>query len=140
MTDAEETSRPVDTMSGSDALLWTISADPVMRPTIVALMVLGGKPDWEEVRARVAELTEAVPRLRARAVTRAPGRGRPRFVPDMAFALDMHLRHIRLPENGVFRDIIDLAQAMATAASTRRCRSGKPSSSRSRTSMVPSSS
>ncbi len=102
-------------MSGSDALLWTISADPVMRPTIVALMVLGGKPDWPEVRARVAELTEAVPRLRARAVTRAPGRGRPQFVPDETFALDMHLRHIRLPETGVFRDIIDMAQTMATS-------------------------
>ena len=30
----------VDTMSGSDALLWTISGDPVMRPTIVALLML----------------------------------------------------------------------------------------------------
>ena len=34
----------VDTMSGSDALLWTISGDPVMRPTIVALMVLDRAP------------------------------------------------------------------------------------------------
>ena len=32
-----------DTMSGSDALLWTIGADPVMRPTIVAIMVLDGR-------------------------------------------------------------------------------------------------
>ena len=38
-------------MSGSDALLWTISADPVMRPTIVALVVLDRTPDWAEVRA-----------------------------------------------------------------------------------------
>ena len=61
MAEAEKRSRTVDTMSGSDALLWTISADPVMRPTIVALMVLDGKPDWAEVRARVTDLTEAVP-------------------------------------------------------------------------------
>ncbi len=102
-------------MSGSDALLWTISADPVMRPTIVALMVLDGKPDWAEVRARVMELTEAVPRLRSRAVTRAPGRGRPQFMPDENFALDMHLRRMRLPEHGVLRDVIDMAQTMATS-------------------------
>ena len=115
MAEAEKGSRAVDTMSGSDALLWTISADPVMRPTIVALMVLDGKPDWAEVRARVADLTEAVPRLRSRAVTRAPGRGRPQFVLDENFALDMHLRHMRLPELGVLRDILDMAQTMATS-------------------------
>ena len=115
MAEAEKSSRAVDTMSGSDALLWTIGADPVMRPTIVALMVLDGKPEWAEVRARVAELTEAVPRLRSRAVTRAPGRGRPQFVLDETFALDMHLRHMRLPEFGVLRDVIDMAQTMATS-------------------------
>jgi diacylglycerol O-acyltransferase / wax synthase len=105
----------VDTMSGSDALLWTISSDPVMRPTIVALMVLDGKPDWVEVRARVSALTEAVPRLRSRAVTRAPGRGRPQFVLDKNFVLEMHLRHMRLPEHGGLRDVIDMAQTMATS-------------------------
>jgi WS/DGAT/MGAT family acyltransferase len=115
MPDTEKSSSDVDTMSGSDALLWTIGSDPVMRPTIVALMVLNGKPDWTEVRERVKGLTEAVPRLRSRAVTRAPGRGRPQFVPDEAFALDMHLRRFRLPEHGVLRDVIDMAQAMATS-------------------------
>jgi diacylglycerol O-acyltransferase len=33
---------------------------------------------------------------------------------DETFALDMHLRHMRLPEFGVFRDILDMAQTMAT--------------------------
>jgi WS/DGAT/MGAT family acyltransferase len=102
-------------MSGSDALLWSISADPVMRPTIVALMVLDGRPDWAEVRARVTELTEAVPRLRSCAVSRPLGRGRPQFVLDENFALDMHLRHIRLPEHGTLRDVFDMAQTMATS-------------------------
>lgn len=105
----------VDTMSGSDALLWTISSDPVMRPTIVALMILDGKPDWAEVKARVTTLTEAVPRLRSRAVTRAPGRGRPQFVLDEHFDLDLHLRHMQLPEHGGLRDVIDMAQTMATS-------------------------
>ncbi len=115
MSDAAERSRAVDTMSGSDALLWSISADPVMRPTIVALMVLAGKPDWAEVRARVTELTEAVPRLRSRAVGRRLGRGRPQFVEDENFALDMHLRRIRLPEPGILRDVFDMAQTMASS-------------------------
>ena len=53
----EWAARPADTMSGSDALLWTLSTDPVMRPTIVAVMVLAGAPAWGEVRARVGALT-----------------------------------------------------------------------------------
>ena len=103
-----------DTMSGSDALLWTISADPVMRPTIVAVLVLGGRPEWGEVRARVARLTRTVPRLRSRAAPRPPGLGRPQFVPDRDFDLTAHLRRMRLPEHGQLRDVLDLAQAMAT--------------------------
>ena len=105
----------IDTMSGSDALLWTISSDPVMRPTIVALMLLDGTPDWSEVRARVGGLTETVSRLRSRAITRAPGRGRPQFVVDGSFDLDTHLRRIRLPKHGGLRDVLDMAQTMATS-------------------------
>ncbi len=108
-----DTTKGVDTMSGSDALLWTISADPVMRPTIVALLVLDSTPDWAEVRARIASLTESVPRLRSRAVNR-PGRGRPQFVPDETFDLDVHLRRMRLPDHGGLRAVLDLAQTMAT--------------------------
>ena len=109
-----DTTKAVDTMSGSDALLWTISSDPVMRPTIVALLVFSSTPEWHEVRARVAALTEAVPRLRSTVVNRAPGRGRPRFVPDGAFDLDVHLRRMRLPDYSGLREVLDLAQTMAT--------------------------
>ena len=109
-----DTTNGIDTMSGSDALLWTISADPVMRPTIVALLVLDSTPDWAEVRARIASLTEFVPRLRSRAVNR-PGRGRPQFVPDETFDLDVHLRRMRLPDHGGLRAVLDLAQTMATS-------------------------
>ena len=109
-----DTNEGVDTMSGSDALLWTISSDPVMRPTIVAVLVFASTPEWAEVRARVATLTEAVPRLRSTVVNRAPGRGRPRFVPDGSFDLDVHLRRMRLPDHGGLREVLDLAQTMAT--------------------------
>ena len=111
---AERVAGPVDTMSGSDSLLWTLSADPVMRPTIVAVMVLGGAPAWREVRTRVSALTEVLPRLRSRAVARGPGRIRPQFVVDPSFDLDVHLRHVRLGESGGRRQLLDLAQTMAT--------------------------
>ena len=111
---ADPVARPIDTMSGSDSLLWTLSTDPVMRPTIVAVMVLAGAPAWSEVRTRVAALTEELPRLRSRAVARGPGRIRPQFVVDPSFDLDIHLRHVRLGAPGGRRQVLDLAQTMAT--------------------------
>jgi WS/DGAT/MGAT family acyltransferase len=101
-------------MSGSDALLWAIGTDPVLRPTVVALVVLASAPEWTEVRTRIGGLTESVPRLRARAVTRLPGRGRPQFVEDGGFELGDHVRRLRLPEPGGLRDVLDLAQSMAS--------------------------
>jgi WS/DGAT/MGAT family acyltransferase len=111
----EAAGRITDTMSGSDALLWTISTDPVMRPTIVAVMILAGTPAWGEVRTRVKALTEALPRLRSRAMSRGPGRIRPQFVVDPAFDLDLHLRRMRVAGVGDRRSVLDVAQAMATS-------------------------
>jgi WS/DGAT/MGAT family acyltransferase len=102
-------------MSGADALLWTISADPVMRPTIVALLVLERAPAWTEVRTRIDELTRRLPRLRARVARRGYRRLRPRFVTEDDFDLSTHVRRVRLPEGGDLRDVLDLAQAMATS-------------------------
>jgi diacylglycerol O-acyltransferase / wax synthase len=108
-----------DAMSGSDALLWTIGADPVLRPTVVALVVLESTPEWPAVRDRIRGLTESVPRLRARAVDRSPVGGmpgvwgRPQFVPDPAFDLGDHVHRLRLPEHAGLRDVLDIAQLMA---------------------------
>ncbi len=113
---AEPVNGTADTMSGSDALLWALGADPVLRPTIVALVVLASAPEWTEVRARIVGLTETVPRLRARAVTRFPGRGRPQFVEDDGFELRDHVRRLRLPQHAGTRDVLDLAQSMASGA------------------------
>ena len=34
---------------------------------------------------------------------------------DDAFDLDTHLRRMRLPEHGTLRDVLDMAQVMATS-------------------------
>jgi len=83
------------TMSDADSLLWTISRDPVLRPTIVVVATLDRAPAWEQVRARFDELTMQFPQLRARAVPRPFGFWRPRWVADEHFDLDLHLMHQR---------------------------------------------
>ncbi|MGD0311278.1 MAG: wax ester/triacylglycerol synthase domain-containing protein [Acidimicrobiales bacterium] len=101
-------------MSGSDALLWTVGRDPVLRPTIVAVLALDSAPCWTDVRVRVAALVDLVPRLRSRAKSRPLGRGRPQFVTDDRFDLDLHLRRMSLPVGSTFRGVLDLAQVMGT--------------------------
>ena len=111
---SENHTRVIDNMSGADALLWTIGRDPVLRPTVIAVMELDRSPRWPSVQDRFAALTEIVPRLRSHVVVRPLGPGRPRFVEDNRFELRFHLRRIVMPPEATFRDVLDMAQIMAT--------------------------
>ena len=50
-------------MSSTDTLLWTIGRDPVLRTTIIAVLVLDQAPRWEDVQERVHALTHILPRF-----------------------------------------------------------------------------
>jgi len=114
-SDARGSLRAVDTMSGSDALLWTIGADPVMRPTIVAVMVFDGKPEWAEVRERLHEAHRRGPPPAFTCRDPSPGPRATSVRDRQELRMEMHLRHIRLPEHGIRRDVFDMAQTMATS-------------------------
>ena len=92
----------VGEMSDSDAVLWTIGRDPVLRSPILAVMLLDEEPDWEVGLARVERLTVIEPRLRARAVAQPYGLGNPQWVDDGRFDLAHHVHpvsytHLTLP-------------------------------------------
>jgi diacylglycerol O-acyltransferase len=107
---------PETAMSDSDALLWTIGRDPVLRTTICAVLVLDCPPDWEELRKRFAALAEDVPKLRSHVVGPGIGQRRPRWVADRTFDLDLHLHRVSAAPPGDLRTVLDLAQGMATMA------------------------
>jgi hypothetical protein len=86
----DERVRAVDTMSGSDALLWTVGRDPVVGPTVGAVTAPDRVPGLADVRDRAAALVDIVPRLRSRAKSRPLGR-RPQFVTDDRFDLVPYL-------------------------------------------------
>jgi WS/DGAT/MGAT family acyltransferase len=100
--------RPVR-MSPSDAVLWRIEQDPILRSTITAIGILDRAPDWDGVRAKVLRATELLPRLRQRVVDPAVPGDVPRWLDDAAFDLDYHLRRVRVPDPGSRRDLLDLA-------------------------------
>ena len=103
-------------LSDSDALLWTINRDPVLRNTITAVVLLDRAPDFEILAKRLDALTREVPRLRSRVVTRARGWGPPWWREDPHFELDLHLHHVVAPAPATLRTALDAAQVLATTS------------------------
>jgi WS/DGAT/MGAT family acyltransferase len=108
-------------MSPSDAVLWDIEHDPILRSTIVGVSVLDRAPSWERLVERMERVSRLLPRLRERVVEPPLGIGPPRWVVDEHFDLSYHLRRARCPAPGDFRALLDLAQP-AAMADFDRCR------------------
>ncbi|MFM8973382.1 MAG: wax ester/triacylglycerol synthase domain-containing protein, partial [Actinomycetota bacterium] len=106
-------------MSDEDALMWNIEKDPVLRSTIVAVGVFDSVPDWDRLRRRVDRGTRLIPRLRQRVQSPPLRLGPPRWSTEPAFDLDYHLRRVRLPGPGTWRELLDAIQPIAAAGFDR---------------------
>jgi diacylglycerol O-acyltransferase / wax synthase len=106
-------------MAPSDAVLWDIEDDPVLRSTIVAVALLDRAPDWDRLGARLEQVSCQLPRLRERVVDPPLGIGPPRWVVDDDFDLSYHLRRVRCPSPGDLRAVLDMAQPIAMSGFDR---------------------
>ncbi|HVT78580.1 MAG TPA: wax ester/triacylglycerol synthase domain-containing protein, partial [Acidimicrobiales bacterium] len=97
-----------DRMSDSDALMWGIEKDPLLRSTIVAVAILDQAPDRERLIERIHRSTLLIPRLRQHAVQSSLSAAPPRWVFDPNFDLNYHLRFLKAPGNGTMRELLDL--------------------------------
>ncbi len=105
-------------LGASDAVLWDIEKDPVLRSTITAVALLDGEPDWGRLVRRLEHGTTLVPRLRQRIVVPPLRLGPPQWVEDARFDLDYHLRRVRAPRSGgedPLRPALDVAEPLAMA-------------------------
>lgn len=100
-------------MEPSDAVLWDVESDPLLRSTITAIAILDRSPDWDRLRRRFDHASRLIPRLRQRAVVPPMRIGPPRWVVDGDFDLDYHLRRVTVPPPGSLRAVLDLAQPWA---------------------------
>jgi diacylglycerol O-acyltransferase / wax synthase len=101
------------TMNASDAVLWDIEKDPILRSTITAVGLFDKAPDWERLVERFRVASSLIPRLTERVVVPPMRIGPPRWVPDADFDLTYHLRRARVPEPGDLRAVLDLTQPIA---------------------------
>lgn len=83
-------------MSESDALLWHIERDPVLRSTVTSVWLFASPLDRARVDEVVDRMLSALPRLCQRVVDDVPGVGTPRWEPDPTMDLGLHYRWIRL--------------------------------------------
>src|SRR2546428_6439099 len=87
-------------LSDTEALMWSIERDPVLRATFLTVSFLDRPPDVAHFRRRMAHVAARIPRLRQR----IDGR---QWVDDPDFDLDYHVRHIALPPPGTERHLLD---------------------------------
>ncbi|MBI4935443.1 MAG: DUF1298 domain-containing protein [Actinobacteria bacterium] len=100
-------------LSQNDTIMWMVEADPLLRSTIMGIIVLAGAPEWDRLEARVERVTHQVAALRERV---APVPLHPttlQWIRDPDFDLGYHLRHIRLPEGSDQQDVLDWARTQA---------------------------
>lgn len=103
-------------MSDSDALLWNNERDPMLRSTIVALMLLDAAPDPGRAARAIERSLARIPRLRQRVALDPLAVAPPRWESDPHFDLAYHVRRVRAPGAGRLRDLFDLVEPIAMQA------------------------
>ena len=99
-------------MSESDALIWRVERNPLLRSTIVGVWMLDAAPTRQRMDATVARALDRLPRLRQRVIDDPVTT--PRWENDPYFDLDAHYSWARLPGKKVRRrDVLDFAARMA---------------------------
>ncbi len=100
-------------MSDSDALMWTIEKDPMLRSTITAVALLDRAPDRDRLRVLVDRGSRLVPRMRQRVRSNPMSVAPPRWEVDPHFDLDFHLRWVGAGGDRSLRSVLDLAEPIA---------------------------
>jgi WS/DGAT/MGAT family acyltransferase len=105
-------------MSDSDALMWNIEKDPLLRSTIVTVLFFDRAPDWDTLVARIERGSWLIPRMRQRVATPLLRIGPPHWSADPNFDLMYHLRRVRVCEP-TDDAVLDLARNAAMAGFDR---------------------
>ncbi len=105
-----------DWMSESDALMWHMERDPLLRSTITSVWVLDRAPDPERFRAALEHAVAEIPRMRQRVVADRAGIAPPKWEFDALFDPTYHIRSGRIGGAGSLRDLLDHAAPLAGQA------------------------
>mgnify|MGYP000906105718 FL=1 len=103
-------------LSGWDFATWRMATDdPVMRSTMIGLLVLDSSPDWDVMKQRFERATRLAPILRSRVVEGPIGLQTPRLVVDPDFDLSFHMRRFSMPKGSTWADVLEDARRQSMA-------------------------
>jgi len=112
----DETLTGARRMGGWDFATWRMASDdPVMRSTILGVLVLDKSPDWDALTERYERATRLAPVLRSKVVEGPTGLETPRVVVDGNFDLSFHMRRFGMPEGSTWSDVLDEARRQSMA-------------------------
>lgn len=97
-------------MRESDAFSWYMERDPLLRSTVVAVMMFDRAPDHRIVLARLERASRIVPGLRHHLVEPPLRLAPPRWVVDASFDLTWHVRRVAAPTPGTMATVLELAR------------------------------
>jgi len=112
----DETIKEARRLGGWDFATWRMATDdPVMRSTILGMLVLESNPDWAKMCERYERATRLAPVLRSVVVEGPTGLETPRVVVDPNFDLSFHMRRFRMPEASTWDDVLEEARRQSMA-------------------------
>jgi diacylglycerol O-acyltransferase / wax synthase len=97
-------------MRESDAFSWYMERDPLLRSTVVAVLMFDRAPDHRRVLERLERASRVVPGLRHHLVEPPLHLTTPRWVVDASFDLSWHVRRVEVPEPRTFGAVLELAR------------------------------
>ncbi len=97
-------------MRESDAFSWYMERDPLLRSTVVAVLLFDRAPDQRRVLARLERATRIVPGFRHHLVQPPLHLSTPRWVVDASFDLSWHVRRVGAPTPRNLWAVLELAR------------------------------
>ena len=112
----DETVTGARRLGGWDFATWRMATDdPVMRSTILGVLVLDSSPDWDALSDRYERASRLAPVLRSKIVEGPTGLETPRVVVDPNFDLSFHMRRFGMPEGSTWDDVLEEARRQSMA-------------------------
>ncbi|MGB6059474.1 MAG: wax ester/triacylglycerol synthase domain-containing protein [Microthrixaceae bacterium] len=100
-------------MSDSDALMWNIEKDPMLRSTITTVMIFEDPVPTDKLHRTFERVSRSIPRLRQRVRSNPMSLAPPRWEVDPNFDINYHLRYARVGGEGSLSDLLEMVSPMA---------------------------
>lgn len=102
-------------MTQSDLFSWRMEQNPVLRSTVVVVLLLDATPDWTRFLETVERAVRVLPSMHQKLVSDR-GIAPPRWVDDPDFDLGYHVRRLAAPHPRDLQGVLELARTKAMTA------------------------